>query len=501
VTALPIPPAGRKALVLGLGRFGGGTAAARFLHRRGAAIRIADRSSGPDLDHSRQSLQDLAGVDWQLGREDEDLLAGIDLLVVNPAIPDQHPLLAAARRRGIELTQEVSLFLAHYPGRVVAVTGTNGKSSTSTMLHAALLRAGIDALLGGNIGHSLLEDEGRWHRDQIAVLEISSFQLDRVDPHRHTVFGAVLTRMGKDHVDRHGSLESYHRAKSILPAIATAFCVHCGDDAVASAFATPAPRFAYANAALAHATAGIPNGAGIDHGWLAVRLDDRAPVRLVHSEAMAVLGDFQRENALAAGLAATLLGASAHGIGLALANMAPLPFRLQLLAVLGGVRIYDNGVSTEIESTRSALRNLTGPLHWVAGGKSKDGDYGLVAREAAPYIASAHVFGTAAAPLCEQLSALARPVETTAHERLPAALDAAFAACEPGSALLFSPGFASFDQYPNFRARALEFHAWVAAKRQLQLAGLPLRTAGMPPRLSGTTTSAAPREHDRASEG
>ena len=152
-------------------------------------------------------------------------------------------------------------------------------------------------------------------------------------------------------------------------------------------------------------------------------------------------------------------------------------------------------------STRSALRNLTGPLHWVAGGKSKDGDYGLVAREAAPYIASAHVFGTAAAPLCEQLSALARPVETTAHERLPAALDAAFAACEPGSALLFSPGFASFDQYPNFRARALEFHAWVAAKRQLQLAGLPLRTAGMPPRLSGTTTSAAPREHDRASEG
>ena len=456
----------KKALVLGLGRFGGGVAAARFLSRRGYAVRIADRSSGQDLDASVAQLQGLADLELQLGREDESVLDGIDLFVVNPGIPDHHPLLAAAARRGIERTQEVNLFLENYPGRVVAVTGTNGKSSTSTMLHAALQRGGVDALLGGNIGHSLLEDEARWSKDQVAVLEISSFQLDRVDPKRHRVEGAVLTRILKDHVDRHGSLDAYHRAKSVLPMMADAFCVHAADDPVAAAFATTTRRLTYADA--------MPqkDSAGVDDGWLTVRIGDRDAIRLVHRDAMRMLGDFQRENALAAGLAATLLGSKPQGIGLALANTAPLPFRLQLLCVIDGVRVYDNAVSTEIESTRSALRNIPGPIHWVTGGKSKDGDYKTVADAAAPFVASAHVFGAAAEPLAQELRRAdsRRPVATTTHVRVQEALDAALEACEPGSALLFSPAFASFDQYPNFRARALEFHAWTLLRRGIDAA-------------------------------
>lgn len=453
------------ALVLGLGRFGGGVAAARFLARRGYTVRIADRSSGPDLDHSRAQLADLPGIDFQLGREDEALLEGVDLLVVNPGIPDQHPLLAAATRRGVARTQEVNLFLEHYPGRVVAVTGTNGKSSTSTMLHAALSRGGVDALLGGNIGHSLLEDEGRWKQDQVAVLEISSFQLDRVDPARHRVHGAVLTRILKDHVDRHGSLDAYHAAKSVLPRMADVFCVHAADDPVASRFPTDARRLVYADASPRR------DGAGIDDGWLCVQIGDDAPERVVHTDAMRMIGDFQRENALAAALAARLCGAATQGIGLALANTAPLPFRLQLLCTIDGVRVYDNAVSTEVESTRSALRNLKGTIHWVAGGKSKDGDYRTVAEATAPFVASAHVFGAAAEPLAAALGATKSAPRTTSHVRVQGALDAALRACRPGDALLFSPAFASFDQYPNFRARALEFHAWATARRGGTLAG------------------------------
>lgn len=446
---------GTRALVLGLGRFGGGVAAARFLSRCGAFVRIADRSQGPDLDASRAALADVRGLDWQLGREDEGLLDDVDLLVVNPAIPDAHPLLAAASARGIARTQEVSLFLEHYPGRVVAVTGTNGKSSTSTMLHAALQRSGLDALLGGNIGHSLLEDEGRWQKDQVAVLEISSFQLDRLDPNRHRVHGAVLTRMGKDHVDRHGTLEAYWRAKSVLPRVATAFCVQAADDEVAREFATDARRLVYGKGASG------PDSAFLDEGWLSVRLGDSAPVRVLHEDAMRVLGAFQRENALAAATATLLLGGTAHGIGLAIATMPPLPFRLQHLATIDGIRVYDNGVSTEIDSTRSALATLTGPIHWVGGGKSKDGDYAAVANGVRPFVASAHLFGSAAAPLAKCLDG----VPVTVSERLPEALEAALQTAKPGSAVLFSPAFASFDQYPNFRARALEFHALVAARR------------------------------------
>jgi UDP-N-acetylmuramoylalanine--D-glutamate ligase len=452
--ALPGP--GRRVLVHGLGRFGGGREAVRFLARRGCRVRIADKSAGPDLLAVRDVLADLPGLDWQLGREDADLLADVDCLVANPAVPDQHPLLAAARERGLPVTQEVDLFLAAYPGTVVAVTGTNGKSTTSTLLHRALSHSGIDSLLGGNIGHSLLADEATWRANQVAVLEISSFQLDRLGDDRR-VHGAVYTRVLKDHVDRHGTLAAYHRAKARLAAIAVGFVVAAADDPVASAFPTSAPqRIRYAP------VPPPPRSAGVAEGFVVMREDDGPPVRIVHREALRLLGEFQVENVMAAAAAARLLGAAPHGIGLAMANAAPLPFRLQLACVLGGVRVYDNAVSTEIESTRSALASLRGTIHWVGGGKSKDGDYAAVAAGVVPAIATAHLFGAAAVPLAEAIGGR-RP--TTVGDRVEAALDAALGAAQPGDCLLFSPAFASFDQYPNFRARAQDFHAWLLARQ------------------------------------
>lgn len=456
------PAPGSRVLVHGLGRFGGGQEAIRFLARRGCRVVVADRSDGPDHQATVQAMRDLPGVQWQLGREDASLLDGVDAMVVNPAVPDHHPLLVAARDRGVATTQEVDLFLANYPGRVVAVTGTNGKSSTSTLLHAALVRSGKDALLGGNIGRSLLADEGLWRTEQVAVLEISSFQLERLDQRRR-VHGAVYSRVTKDHLDRHGTLAAYHAAKARLAACAETFVVHGAADPVASAFASPAPlRLRYAEAVPA------PRSGGLVDDFLAVRLDDGPAERLVHRDALRLLGDFQVENCLAAALAARALGAAGHPIALALANVPPLPFRLQLVAVRNGVRVYDNGVSTEVQSTLSALQTLAGRvekgvrLHWLGGGKSKDGDYAAVADAVAPWLASAHLFGDAGAPLG---TLLADRVPTTVSATLAEALQLAFAAAAPGDAVLFSPAFASFDRYANFRARAQEFHAWLATPR------------------------------------
>jgi UDP-N-acetylmuramoylalanine--D-glutamate ligase len=446
-----------RALVLGLGRFGGGREAIRWLHRHGHRVRVADKSAGADLDDSRRALADLPDVDWQLGREDAGTLDDVDLVVVNPAVPDDHPLLLLAQARGIARTQEVNLFLEHYPGRVVAVTGTNGKSTTTTLVHAALQRSGVPALLGGNIGNSLLADEAVWQRDQVAVLEISSFQLERTDPARHRVAVAVITRVLKDHLDRHKTLAAYHAAKARAAALATGFLVHAADDPVAAAFATAAGRRVPVTT-----EPPAPGSMGVQGGWLAARLSHAPALPLLHQDALRLLGDFQRENALAAAAAALLLGAEPHATGLALACAAPLPFRLQLLAVLGGVRVYDNGVSTEIESTRSALAALPGRVHWIGGGKSKDGDYRAVADGTAPRLASAHLFGAAATPLA---ACLQGRVPVRVHDRLPDALASALAAAAPGDAVLFSPAFASFDQYPNFRARALEFHRLVAARQ------------------------------------
>lgn len=445
---------GATVVVHGLGRFGGGREAVRYLARRGYTVRIADKSAGDDLQAVRAALADVKHLDWQLGREDEALLDGAQLLVANPAVPDAHPLLRAAAARGVAITQEVDLFLAAYPGRVVAVTGTNGKSTTATLLHKALVQSGVDALLGGNIGHSLLADEASWRPEQIAVLEISSFQLERLHPNAR-VHGAVFTRVLKDHVDRHGTLDAYHAAKGRLAAAATAWVVHAADDPVASAYVTAAPlrlRFA--------ATAPAPHSAGLVDGFVALRTARGPAERIVHTDALRLLGAFQVENVMAASLAARMAGGTPHGIGLAMASAAPLPFRLQLVATKNGVRIYDNGVSTEVESTRSALQTLRGRVHWLGGGKSKDGDYGAVAAAVRGHVTTAHLFGAAAAPLA---AALGGGVPVTVSATLREAFVHALAAAAPGDAILWSPAFASFDQYPNFRARALEFHALLAA--------------------------------------
>ncbi|MCK5941351.1 MAG: hypothetical protein KAI24_05215, partial [Planctomycetes bacterium] len=205
-----------------------------------------------------------------------------------------------------------------------------------------------------------------------------------------------------------------------------------------------------------------PGSAGLVDGFVQVR-PDRDPARpVVHRRALRLLGDFQLENVMAASLAATWLGADPGEIGVAMATAVPLPFRLQLLRVVDGVRVYDNAVSTEVESTRQALQALTagdagnGRVHWLGGGKSKDGDHGRVARAVAAHAASAHVFGAAAQPFA---AAMAGAIPTTAHQHLDDALRAAMAQASPGDAVLFSPAFASFDQYANFRARALAFHA------------------------------------------
>ena len=443
------------ALILGLGRFGGGGEAARFLARHGHALRVSDKAVPDSLRASIASLADY-DVDWRLEQEDPRALEGVDLCVVNPAFPDAHPLLVEARARGIPLTQEVALFLENYPGRVVLVTGTNGKSSTTHLCARALAQAGIDTLVGGNIGHSLLADESRWHAAQCAVLEISSFQLERLDPARHAVSGAVMTSVTRDHLDRHGTLERYQAAKAVAAALARDFYVHGADDTIAASFASPAAT------RLHHRRSSRRDG---DSAWITdgfLWFDDPTdPGPLCHVDALELLGRFHQDNAMGAALAARQLGASRHAIGLALATTEALPFRLQFAGLRDGVRIYDNAVSTAIESTESALDSLHGHVHWVGGGKSKDGaaGYARCAEVVSSRIASAAVFGAAAQPVSAAL--LARGVRVSAHDQVEEALDAAAARAHRGEAILFSPSFASFDQFANFTERAARFHAWL----------------------------------------
>jgi UDP-N-acetylmuramoylalanine--D-glutamate ligase len=445
---------GGRALILGLGRFGGGREAALHLRRRGWRIRVADDAPAEKLAAEIAALQAAMDVEWRLGAAPHDALEGVELVVVNPGVRPDHPTVALAQQRGIRLTQEVNLVLEAFPGRVVLITGTNGKSTTSSLIARALRASGIDALLGGNIGHSLLADETGWHAAAVAVLEISSFQLERVDPQQHAVSGAVLARVTVDHLDRHGSLAAYQRAKSVAAAVARDFLVHQADDAVACGFASPARLRVRCTQDMPR-----PGEVGYRDGWVWSALDDAGPV--LHAAALHLLGAFQIENVMAAYAAAVSLGARRHACALGLAAQRPLPYRLQRLLTRDGIELYDNSVSTEVQSTLSALLTLSAPIHWVGGGKSKDGDYEAVASAIASRAASAHVFGAAAAPLADLLRAR---LPVTRHGSLEEALDAAWKSARTGERVLFSPAFASFDQFPNFRFRAEAFHSWATRR-------------------------------------
>jgi UDP-N-acetylmuramoylalanine--D-glutamate ligase len=445
-----------KVLILGLGRFGGGTATVRYLASMGYRVRVADHADPRTLRESVAALANLPRLEFCLGRDDDFLLDGVDLVVCNPAIPPKHRLLARATTMGIPVTQEINLFLSAYPGRVVAVTGTNGKSSTATLLAAVLRRGGVDTLLGGNIGRSLLEDVDTWREDQVAVLELSSFQLERVDPTQHRVAGTVFTRVTEDHLDRHRTLAAYHEAKAAAAAMADEFLVHDAvDEVVAAMTHTAATTLTYGSCPADVTITGSPATLWSHLG------DTRVPV--LGESALAMPGDYQLRNAAAAFAAAHLLaGVDRHTAGLALAQTPPLPHRLQLAADIGGIQIFDNSVSTQVESTLAALTSLRGRIHWVGGGKSKDGRFADPGRELSSKVTTAHLFGAAGPDLGREMTGR---VTTTVHDALEDALEAAWHESRDGDAILFSPAFASFDQFPNFVARAARFAAWVERTR------------------------------------
>ena len=450
-----------RALILGVGRQGGAVPAALHLARQGWELRLSDRADAPSLRASIDRIETAGtALEWHLGTAQEppdEFLDGCDLVVVNPAVPDDHPVLRRAAERGIARTQELDLALAAFPGRVVFVTGTNGKSTTSTLLHKALAATGVDARLVGNIGRSLLLDCADSTAATVAVLEVSSFQLERLDP-QIQVESAVLTRIGADHLDRHGTIERYHAAKSRAARAATRLVARFADDAAAQSFETRSSA----------RVLDVETSTESESGWI------HAPngERIVHRDALLGIGRAFADNAALAASTACALGASRAVVGTTLATASPPEFRLQEIRQPGPVRVFDNSVSTDAESTRAALHTLTSELsmhvQWIGGGKSKNRDLDTVAARLCSGVPVAQVradlFGADATELARALAK--QGIVARVHARVEEAVEAGWrdvaSARRPNTAVLFSPACASFDQYANFRERAAAFHRQLA---------------------------------------
>jgi UDP-N-acetylmuramoylalanine--D-glutamate ligase len=402
----------RRALVVGLAR--SGRAAAAALARRGVHVVAAD--SAPDVDPGR--LGDL-GVEVRLGTEEEALLGGVDLVVKSPGVPDESPLVAAARARRIDLWSEIELGYRLLPlgTRLIGVTGTNGKTTTTELLGAILRTADRPVEVAGNVGRALTDAAETAADDSWVVCELSSFQLE--DVHTFACDVAVLLNLEPDHLDRHGSFEAYRAAKLRI--------------------------FERARAKV------VPRGLGLD--GIEFSADDPLPAEPL------IPGRHNRENAAAATAAARAAGIADDAIAQALGTFPGVPHRLELVRELRGVRWVNDSKATNTAAAARGVAAYEAPLRLILGGSLKGEDFGPFARELPENVRSVYLVGAASDELAAALDTAGRPYVRAGD--LPTAVSRAAADAEPGDVVLLSPANASFDQFANFEERGDTFRRLV----------------------------------------
>jgi UDP-N-acetylmuramoylalanine--D-glutamate ligase len=432
----------RRVTILGLGRHGGGVAAARYLAERGARVTISDMADQASLS---ESLTQLAAVQIEAihlgGHDPADLDA--EFVVVNPAVRSNHPALQSARQAGARLISETELFLDACPARVIGVTGTTGKSTTCSMLHEMLVAAGRTAWLGGNIGRSLLGDVQAMTADHWVVLELSSFQLAHLSQRCRMPQMAVVTNCAPHHLDWHGSYAEYVGAKQRLLMGGCECVVLNWQDGEASSWRQ------------------LAAGRAVD-SWTLPRL----PL-------LQVPGQHNRQNAACAAAAAEAIGVEPRFICDALRDFLGLPHRLEFVAEVGGRRFYNDSKSTMPEATVAALAAVDGDVWLLAGGDDKGADLAAMAAAIARRVAGVACFGAAGERIHRAVSAAGGSQPSVVAEHLHEALAWCRSRSRPGDAILLSPGCASLGQFRDFAHRGETFCALVN-----ELAGHGERTCG-----------------------
>lgn len=472
--------AGRKVAILGLGK--SGVALARALHRLGARVLVSDARPAADLTPALGELEGLP-VEIETGGHGERTLQGRDLVVLSPGVSVHHPLVQEALARGLPVLGEVEIAFRLCRAPVAAVTGTNGKSTTATLLHQCLTPRSV---LAGNIGNPLVGEVEGVPEDHWVVAEISSFQLETVHTFHPRV--AVLTNITLDHLDRHPDMDEYFAAKARLFALQTPqdAAVISADDALACRMADlleagrlpawlpgfPAPPGPPRPEILRFSVRGpVERGAWLEEGQVRFRRSRKVET-LFEWDFPNLPGEHNQANALAAVAAARWMGASPRAIRQALAGHRRLHHRLEEVGVVAGVRFVDDSKATNPASVEAALTAFHEPLILLAGGKDKGTDFTALGRAIARRVRHLVLMGEAA----PRLEEAARRAGMSSIRRC-ASLEEAVRTCldlaRPGDVVLLSPACASFDMFRSAEDRGEQFAAQV---RLLQ--GPPQRCGG-----------------------
>jgi len=449
---------GRRVTVMGLGLFGGGAGVARFLVRRGARVTVTDLKPERDLRESVDALRGLP-VELRLGGHDEGDFRGADLVIVNPAVPDTAPLLGLARA----LETEMNLFLKLCPARtVVGITGSNGKTTTTALTGEVLRRGPARTWVGGNIGASLLESVEEIRPEDAVVLELSSFQLERMGVLRRSPTVGVALNLSPNHLDRHGTLAAYAEAKRQVVA-------HQGpgdakvlnaDDPVVGGWGGAAPSADwYFSLKEPPSRGAFARGDRIEFSAGGARFSLDVSRRRIP-------GWFNLQD-MAAAAAAAWVATGGRWEGWRAAceevfNAFPgVEHRLEFVAEKGGVRYYNDSKATDPEATMAALEALTGPFVLILGGFDKRTPFdGLARAVAAGPVRACALLGQTAPAIEAALRAQSRVPEIV---RVPSLEEAVRVRARPGETMLLSPACASWDMFRNFEERGRAFKELVSS--------------------------------------
>ena len=446
---------GARVTVMGLGRFGGCLGAIRFLADRGARVTVTDVQPEDRLAESLAELDGLPLAGMHLGGHRDEDFTSTDFVVASPAVPRDNRYLAMARSAGVVISSEMNLFWQLQRGTVIAVTGSNGKSTTTALTHSILKATGRRIWLGGNIGCSLLPQVEDIQPGDLVVLELSSFQLEDLDRLRASPHGAVVTNFSPNHLDWHRTLDSYRKAKqTILRWQGTRdFCVLNGADPDVTQWPSQGHRLHFGLVDKGGQGAFLD---GADAVFRNAGTEFRFPLRTW----LRVPGLHNVQNALAASAAALAAGADPDAVRIGLQSYEPLPHRLQLVAESGGRRFYNDSLATTPESVVVALEAFDQPIVLLAGGYDKKIDLAPMAEVIARRARVVALMGQTAATLGDHIT---QYVQGTAAPLMKRCDDFKEAFCwsaensRPGDVILLSPGCASYDWFRHFADRGDQF--------------------------------------------
>jgi UDP-N-acetylmuramoylalanine--D-glutamate ligase len=442
----------KRVLVVGLGR--SGLSAAMFLREQGARVTVSDTRSAVALAKEIPALLE-AGIMVESGGHGLLTFRRQDLIVVSPGVPMETPEVKQVVAFGLPVIGELELASRYLQGRVVAITGSNGKTTTTTLVGKIFADAGVPTLVGGNIGLPVIDLVAKSGPETVSVLEVSSFQLETVEEFHPWI--AVVLNITPDHLDRHGSFETYAAAKARITErqVAEDFLVLNAEDKAAQmvALKTKAQIYWFSGRRPIKQGAFVHGESILFVAREGAKAEPVMPVSDIHLK-----GSHNVENVLAAVCAARLAKIPAESIRASVAGFAAVEHRLELVKVVNGVEFYNDSKATNVDAAMKAVTSFPGGIHLILGGKDKDSDYTLMSGMLKERVKIVYTIGSAAEKIERELHGV---VKIVSAETLQAAVAKAAKAATAGDVVLLSPACSSFDQFENYEQRGRVFRQLV----------------------------------------